>query len=262
VASIGTVVEGNDAEGNGRTGILVEGGSGTIIRNNIVCGAVTGIAVRSGATETMIVGNEVRCGGRVALSIGPGVVGTTAAGNTLNGARIGLLIRNSPGVRIMDNRITNASLFGISVRGLSPGVVGNDNVIAGRGFQPIDTRGGADAPTFKTTDLSGWQHRTSASLIASLRYHPLLVTWLVILAFVVVSSIVIRFRRRPAQPYYYTVPWRPTSPALNGHSLANATPAINQSVVVTTNGAGATRRRRQTARTRVPVLESKAQEAS
>lgn len=268
VASIGTVVENNDAEGNGRTGILVEGGTGTVVQSNIVCGLVTGIAIRAGATDTMIVGNEVRCGGRVALSIGPAVVGTTVAGNTLNAARIGLLIRNSPGVRIMNNRITNVSVFGISVRGLSPGVVGNDNVIAGRGFQPIDTRGGADAPTMTTTDLSGWQHRSSLTLIASLRYHPLLATWLVILAFVVVSGVLIRFRRRPAQPYYYMVPWRPTSPAWNGHAPASnghapagTTPVINETLVMATTSKSP-RRGRPAPKSRVPVVESKGQEVS
>src|ERR1700682_5803567 len=111
------------------------------------------MAVRAGATGTIVVGNNVRCGGRVALSIGPAVTGTTVAGNTFDAARIGILIRNSPGVRIMNNRITEITVFGISVRGPSPGVVGNDNLIAGRGFQPIDTRGGADAPTFRTTDV-------------------------------------------------------------------------------------------------------------
>jgi hypothetical protein len=215
-ASSGTVVEASEADANGRTGILLEGGAGTIVRNNIVSSALTAIAVRSGATDTMIVGNQVGGGGRVALSIGPAVTGTTVVGNTFSSARIGILIRNSPGVRIMNNRIIDITVFGISVRGVSPGIVGNDNLIAGRGFQPIDTRGGADAPTIKTTDVSGWQHRTSLSLLASLRYHPLLATWLVILLFVILSSVVARSRRRPARPYHYTVPWRPTVQIANG----------------------------------------------
>jgi hypothetical protein len=216
VASIGTTVEDSDAEGNARTGILVEGGAGTIIRRNIVCATVTGIAVRAGATDTMVVSNEVRCGGRIALAIGPAVTGTTVAVNTLSNARIGLLIRNSAGVRIMDNRFAGISVFGISVRGSSPGVVGNGNVIAGRGFQPIDTRGGAQTPTMTGNDTSGWQHRSSLSLFAELRYHPILDTWLVILALVIISSLLARMRRRPARPYSYTVPWRPTAPHTNG----------------------------------------------
>jgi hypothetical protein len=222
----------------------MEGGAGTIISKNIVCGAVTGIAVRAGATDTMVVGNEVRCGGRIALAIGPAVTGTTVAANTLSNARIGLLIRNSAGVRIMDNRFTGITVFGISVRGSSPGVVGNDNVISGRGFQPIDTRGGAQTPTMTGNNTTGWQHRSSLTLVGELRYHPILTTWLVILALVVISSLVARSRRRPAHPYAYTVPWRPAAQPANGlHAIEPALLAETEMVA----GIGRRRRRRRRA---------------
>lgn len=213
VPTVGTTLEGSDAEANARTGILVEGGAGTVLKNNIVCGPVTGIAVRAGATDTTVAGNDVRCGGRVALSIGPSVTGTTVAGNSLSQARIGMLIRNSPGVRIMDNRITGMSLFAISVRGSSFGVVGNGNLIAGRGFQPIDTRGGAAAPLITNSNLGGWQRRSAPSVLGYLRYHPILTLYLAILTLVVASSILSRLRRRPTLPYQYTVPWRPIATA-------------------------------------------------
>lgn len=207
-ASEGTVIEHSDAEGNLKTGILVEGGTGTIVKNNIVCGAVTGIAIRLGAVDTWIMGNEIRCGGRVALSIGPAVTGTTIDGNVLSHARIGLLIRNSPGVRIFYNTISDVDVFGISVRGTSQGVVGNDNVISGRGFQPIDTRGGAETPTMTNTNLTGWQHRSSLNVLASWRYHPLLTAWVVIILILASFTIAFHFRERPARPYMYGVPWR------------------------------------------------------
>jgi parallel beta-helix repeat protein len=231
VASLGTTIENSDAEGNGRTGILVEGGAGTIIRQNIVSATVTGIAVRAGATDTLVVGNEVREGGRIALAIGPAVTGTTVDANTLSNARIGLLIRNSSGVRIMNNHFNGISVFGISVRGLSPGVVGNGNVISGRGFQPIDTRGGAQSPTMTGNNTSGWQHRSSLSLLGELRYHPILDTWLAILILVVVSSIAARLRRRPARPYAYTMPWRPAAQPTNGlHAIEPAVLAETEMV--------------------------------
>jgi hypothetical protein len=231
VASSGTIVQDSDAEGNARTGILVEGGAGTIIQRNIVCGAVTGIAVRAGATSTMVVGNEVRCGGRIALAIGPAVTGTTVDGNLLSNARIGLLIRNSAGVRIINNRFAGISVFGLSVRGTSPGVVGNDNMISGRGFQPVDVRGGAENPTLISTNTSGWQHRTSLSLVAELRYHPILDTWLAILVLIALLTIATRFRKRPARPYHYTVPWRPAGSDANGDSPAGAVVLTTTTVV-------------------------------
>jgi hypothetical protein len=211
VASSGTVVEGSDAEVNRRAGIIVEGGVGTVVSRNIVCGPVTGIAVRVGATGTLVANNEVRCGGRVALSVGPAVTGTTVAGNTLSRARIGLLIRNSPGVRIMDNNFNGISLFGISVRGSSAGVVGDGNVISGLGFQPVDTRGGATPPQMTNSDLQDWHHRSDLSVTGYLRYHPILTTWLVIASLVVVSWLVIQRVGRPAKPYRYAVPWHPTA---------------------------------------------------
>jgi hypothetical protein len=212
-ASIGTVVEFGDAEGNARTGILVEGGAGTIVRNNIVCGVNTAMAVRSGATATTVVGNQIRCGNRVALSIGPAVTGTTVAGNRFESARIGLLVRNSPGIRILNNRFNGISVFGISIRGTSPGVVGNDNVITGVGFQPIDVRGGAPNPQLTSTNTKGWVHSSVVTVLSYLRFHPLLTTWAAILMLVAVSMIVVRLRRRPIRPYEHTVPWQRLEPA-------------------------------------------------
>lgn len=219
-ASNGTMIEHSEAEANFKTGILVEGGIGTIVKNNIVCGPVTGIAVRAGATDTWIIGNDVRCGGRVALSIGPAVSGTTIDANRLANARIGLLIHNSPGVRLFYNTITGVTVFGISVRGSSDGIVGNDNVIAGKGFQPIDVRAGASDPTLLRTDLSGWQHRSSLNAFEALRYHPLLTAWIAVLVLVLVFTIGVRLRRPLAQPYMYGVPWRSASPTPSWAELA------------------------------------------
>ncbi|HEY7926146.1 MAG TPA: right-handed parallel beta-helix repeat-containing protein [Candidatus Dormibacteraeota bacterium] len=225
-ASIGTVVEFGDAENNGRTGILVEGGSGTMVRNNIVCGVATAIAVRSGASATSVLGNEVRCGLRVALSIGPAVTGTTISGNMFEQARIGLLIRNSPGVRLMTNQFDGITVFGISVRGASPGVVGNDNTIAGKGFQPIDVRGGAPAVQLTATNTKDWVHSSTVTVLSYLRFHPLLSTWVAILLLVIISWIVVRLRRRPAAPYRHTVPWQSSQQILalaNGYGLVPVT---------------------------------------
>jgi hypothetical protein len=233
-ASVGTLVDGSDAVANLRTGILVEGGDGTVVRNSVVSSALTGIAVRTGASNTTLTGDEVLSGGRVALSIGPSVTGTTVAGSTFIGARIGILVRNSPGVRLMSNRVAQMSLFAISVRGSSPGVVGNDNVLSGRGFSAIDVRAGASAPTLVSTDTKGWQRRSDLSWAGYLRYHPLLATWLVILALCTVCVIAARCRRRPQLPYRHIAAWQSkeamptqaTHPAPSFAGAAMAAPAV------------------------------------
>lgn len=212
-ASSGTKLTGGDAENNGRTGILVEGGNATVLIDNTVCSQVTGVALRAGANGTIIGGNNIRCGGRVALSIGPAVVGSTVSGNTISQTRIGILARNSPGIRLIDNRISGVSLFGLSVRGSSPGVVGDGNSIAGRGFRPIDTQGGAQQPLMTDTDLSQWHRRSKVGVLGYLRYHPILTVWLGIIGLVIVASLVVRRHRRPAGPYRFTAPWQPTDRA-------------------------------------------------
>ena len=209
-ASVGTQLSGSDSEHNGHAGILVEGGSGTVIQNNTVCAASTAIAIRLGASTTSVVGNEMRCA-RVALSIGPAVTATTVAGNVFSHARIGILIRNSPGVRLLNNQTRNLSVFAISVRGASPGVVGSDNVFAGNGFQPVDFRGGAAAPQLTGTDLRNWFRVSSPTALAYLRYHPLLTTWLAILLLVALSWIVVRLRRRSRLPYRHALVWAPAT---------------------------------------------------
>jgi len=208
-AAVGTILDGSDAEANGRTGILVEGGTGTLLQHNMVCGAATAIAIRSGASATAVVGNDVRCGGHVALSIGPAVTGTTVSGNTFGAARIGVLVRNSPGVRLMANRFTGITVFALSVRGSSPGVVGNDNSMAGQALQPIDVQNGAPAPLLTNTDLTGWERRSNVTVLGYLRFHPLLTTWLVILIVVAVCWVASRRRRRPAHPYAHVPAWEP-----------------------------------------------------
>jgi hypothetical protein len=233
VASVGTVIEHNDAEKNGRAGILVEGGAGTIVRNNIVCSALTGIAVRQGATDTFVVGNQLHCGPRVAISVGPGVTGTTLDGNAIDGGRIGILIRNSPGIRLMNNHIAGMAVFGISVRGNSPGVVGNDNVISGYGFRAIDTRSGASSPVLKNSDVSGWVHQSQITFWSYLRFHPLITTWLVILLFVFVSGIAARLRRRAPRPYEYAMPWRSATLAASSAPSPVAVPVAAAVPMVT-----------------------------
>ena len=155
-------------------------------------------------------------------------------GRRLFNARIGLLVRNSPGVRIMNNRITGVTVFGISVRGLSPGVVGNDNTIAGKGLQAVDTRGGANPPLLTTSDVSGWQHRSSMTLLDYLRYHPILTTWLVILLLAALASLVARLRTPAPRPYIFTAAWSPAGLHRNGSSAQKApltlvaTPAVRR----------------------------------
>jgi Right handed beta helix region len=207
-ASVGTVITGSRSEKNVHTGILVEGGVGTQISRNYVCGPISGIALRLGAIDTTVSGNYVACNGDVGLSIGPSVVGTAVQANRFEGARIGILIRSSPGVRILNDQFVGISVFAISSRGASPGVVGSNNTMSGVGLAPIETQSGAPQPVLTNTDLRAWERRSNVTVLSYLRFHPLLTTWLSILILISVFWFATRMRRRPIRPYAHSMAWQ------------------------------------------------------
>jgi hypothetical protein len=211
VPSTGLEITGGESVGNVGNGILVEGGQGTVLRNNIVCGASTAIAIRLGASDTALVGNEVRCGKNIALSIGPGVTATTVSDNTLTDSDIGVMILTSPTTRLLNNRMTGLRVFGISVRGTSAGSAGSGNIIAGKGFEPVQVTYGTKAPRFVSTNTTNWQRRSSPTVLGYLIYHPLLLTWVVILSLVLLFCVITRLRRRPHRPYAHVLDWHPSS---------------------------------------------------
>ena len=118
--STGTVLQSSAATGNGHIGILVEGGSGTVIKADQICDKTTAIVVRAGATNSVLTGNDIRCAPRSGMSVGPFAPGTVISGNTMSSPHIGMLIRSSGPVEVDNNRIIGATTFGITVRGLPP----------------------------------------------------------------------------------------------------------------------------------------------
>jgi hypothetical protein len=90
------------ALGNVGDGILVEGGTGTVLRADSVCAPLTAIAVRAGAARTILTGDDVHCGERVGLEIGPNASATVVAGNSVVSARIGMLVRSVGTLRADD----------------------------------------------------------------------------------------------------------------------------------------------------------------
>jgi Right handed beta helix region len=207
-ADTGTYVQHSAATGNLRSGIVLEGGSGTVLRGDEICARLTGIAIRDGADNTVVTGNDVRCNPRAALEIGPGAPHSTISGNNLVGARVGMLIRTSGPVVTDSNRIIGATVFGITARGSSSHVSGADNVISGTGFRAVDARADAAPPALSGTQDKGWLHRVNVTLWSWLVFHPLALLWLSILLLVILGEIWSRLRRMPPHPYPASTHWR------------------------------------------------------
>ena len=143
----GAKITGSAAIDNERTGILVEGGSGTVLTSNAICAHDTGIAARLGTKNIVITGNDIRCRPRSGLSVGPGAPGAVISGNAVSDARIAILVRNSGRIEVDNNLLTGATVFGITARGPELGrVSGVGNVISGTGFRAVDARADARTP--------------------------------------------------------------------------------------------------------------------
>ena len=209
----GTVVKDSAALDNDEIGILVEGGTGTVIEGDQVCAGVTAIAVRYGVTDGVLTGNDVRCDPRSGFSIGPSTPGLMVSGNTVVGPRTGFLVSNSGSIELDSNLVTGATVFGVSARGLSSKVTGVGNVISGTGFRAVDARADAAAPVLSATNASGWTYHGKVSFWSYLRFHPLAALWLSISILVMLAWVWSHRRRRPSHPYPASTRWRGDAPA-------------------------------------------------
>jgi len=203
----GTTVEYSAASNNGQIGILAEGGTGTVIKGDQVCAAVTAVAVRDTATDAVVTGNTVWCHPSSGFTVGPYAPGTVLAGNAVNGARTAFLIRSAGHVEMDSNLVTNATVFGVSSRGATSVVTGTGDTFAGTGFRPIDAREGAPLPALYATNTAGWSVHAHTTFLTYLQFHPLAAMWLGVLALVVLAWAWSRTRRVPSHPYLASTQW-------------------------------------------------------
>ena len=221
----GTVLENSAALANGKMGILVEGGTGTVIKADQVCAGTTGIAVRDGTADAVVTGNDVRCKPRSGIELGPSAPGTVVAGDAVVGARTGFLIRNSGAVHLYNNVVTGATVFGVSARGVSSTVSGVGNVISGTGFRAVDARALAPMPGLSSTNTSRWVFHAKVTFWSYLMYHPLAAMWLGILLLVILAWLWSHRRRVPAHPYPASTHWRGESASAESALVSAAAPA-------------------------------------
>jgi hypothetical protein len=205
----GTRIENSAALGNGRTGILIEGGNHTVLKANEVCAQQTGIALRLGTSNAIVDGNDIRCRPRTGLRVGPAAPGALVYGNAVSGARIAVLVSTPGGsVEIDKSLITLASVFGISVRGVNSVVFGKDNVISGIGFRAVDSRAEATPPHLSGSNTANWAYARKGTVLTYLQFHPLAVFWLSLAFLVLVGCVWTRQRKAPSHPYPESTRWR------------------------------------------------------
>jgi hypothetical protein len=229
----GTTLNDSASLNNGEMAILVEGGTGTAITSDQICTDVTGIAVRDGISGAVVTGNDIRCAPKSGISVGPTATGTVLAGNTIVGARTGILVQDTSAVAMYDNVISEATVFGVSVRGAGSQVSGVGNTISGTGFRAVDYRSLAPAPNLSETNSSGWTTHVRVTFLSYLVYHPLAAMWLSMLVVVLLAWVITRFRRMPSHPYPASTRWVPEHARVLSTAVTEPMP-----VLATPNGGG------------------------
>jgi len=233
VPSSGTVLEGSSATGNAHTSVLIEGGTGTVVKSDQFCSPTTAIALRTGTTNAVVTGNYIDCDPRSGISVGPSAPGTVIFGNIVTHPGIGLLIRNSGAVSMYDNRIIGATVFGVSARTATSRVSGVGNVMSGTGARAVDVRTNASVTGLSGTDTSGWAHNTRVTFISYLEFHPLASLWLGILVVILLAAGWSFRRKLPDHPYPASVRSTYAQPAPGEPSVAMGPyPAHHQSAAV------------------------------
>ena len=199
--SSGTALTDSSATGNAHTSVLIEGGTGTVVKSDQFCSPTTAVALRAGVTNSVVTGNYIGCAPRSGISVGPSAAGTVIYGNIVSHPGIGLLIRSSGPVSMYDNRIIGATVFGVSARGAASRVGGVGNVMSGTGDRAVDARTVASVSGLSGTDTSGWAHNARVTFVSYLQFHPLASLWLGILVVILLAAGWSFRRKLPSHPY-------------------------------------------------------------
>jgi hypothetical protein len=258
--SSGTMLEDSSATGNAHTSVLIEGGTGTVVKSDQFCSPTTAIALRTGAANAVITGNYIDCDPRSGISVGPSAPGTVVFGNIVTHPSIGLLVRNSGAVSLYDNQIVGATVFGVSARTAASRVSGVGNVMSGTGARAVDVRTGASVSSLSGTNTAGWAHHTRVTFISYLQFHPLASLWLGILVVILLAAGWSFRRKLPDHPYPASVRRTYADPAPSGSSVAMdpypalPSPAVRQTAVQRALGRPGTRPPRPPATRNAPVF--------
>jgi parallel beta-helix repeat protein len=172
---------------NGEVGIAVEGGARNVVSNNTIFSNRFGVRLKAGAQSTVIAGNHLADNSVFGVYIYERSAGTRVEGNKITDGKAGLMVSNSYETTVQGNSFNDieghAAAFVGDVR--SSIVARND--MAGRGSSAVDLLRAADqgSVSLRSNDARHWEitpgFRPVKLIKDTLRHHPLLSLWLVIL---------------------------------------------------------------------------------
>lgn len=166
------------ANGNARYGVTVVGGDNVKIVNNTTNRNLMGIVVTKLATDVTVKGNTVNGNTKHGIALFEGVGKSTVAENSINGADIGVYLRDSS-ANIVRNSISDATNHGVTLVGATSATIITDNKISGRGTSAIDTVRGTGFEVHGN-DLSQWTNTKPFWVTVRSIFQPLTVLWIVL----------------------------------------------------------------------------------
>ena len=188
VASYGNnVLSNSTADGNARYGINVLGGDGIKVDDNTVRNNTMGIVVGKAAVSIAITGNVIDNSSKHAIALIGGVTKSTIRENSINGADIGIYLRDSSG-SVEGNRLSNVSTHGITLIGATSGSSVVTNTVAGAGPTAVDTAR-ATGVTVQGNTTTGWTNTKPLGVILGQIFQPLTVLWMILGLIVLISAL-------------------------------------------------------------------------
>ncbi len=188
VPSNNNIIEGNRVWNN-NDGIVLEGGSGNIVRNNQITGTHRyGIRLTDDVNDTLITNNTIEGMNEYGIFIYNNSQTNVVTDNQIVGGNGGVVIQDSPGNRVQNNSITRVVGAGIELLGNMTGAAIENNVVAGRGLSAINatqTSGVTLSVLLAENDVTGW--RAPSPMTEHVRYGAVIMSMIIFLVPVVVK---------------------------------------------------------------------------
>lgn len=175
------------ANNNGRNGITVSGGENIKLLRNTVNSNFMGIVLTRAASRVVATNNTVRNSTQHGISVLAAVTNSTIESNTVDGADIGIYLRDSTAT-VSKNTISNVHVHGVTFIGATLGSKVFANTVSGSGPTAVDTARGTGV-TVGLNFSPLWTTTKPFLVILAGIFQPLTVLWIVLGLIVLISAI-------------------------------------------------------------------------
>jgi hypothetical protein len=196
-ASASAIVTGATASGNARYGIEIVGGSAVTVSGAEISGGQMGVVVRDAASGVTISDCSIADVARHAISVRDDPEDVEIRDNDLGHSETAVYVRNAQ-ADVIDNRIEDADLHGVSAVGDLDGSRITGNEISGTGPAAIDVDNALQIRVERNL-VDGWVASRSIAQILSGILQPLTIVWAAVLLLVVIA-LTRRFGARRPRP--------------------------------------------------------------